>query len=161
MAQVQIDPSIYATAANKTVLITGAAQGIGAATAELFNKHGANVVIADLPRFHDAAEEVIKTRFENPDKGLFVPVNIVDWAQLQAGFKQAIKHFGGIDIVVANAGILETKSALGLDDVDENGDLRENAEAARVIDVNLKGTFNSKYQRVCHYAAGNLESISR
>lgn len=151
MAQVQIDQSLFSNAANKTVLITGAARGIGTATAALFNENGANVIIADLAQFRDVAEEVIKNDLAFPGKAIFVPANIVDWVQLRAAFKKAIDVFGGIDIVVANAGIMERETVLNLEDVDENGELRENAEASRVIDVNLKGTFNSKLLTFIHY----------
>lgn len=74
---------------------------------------------------------------------MFVPGDIVDWAQLTSCFKAAIERFGGIDVVVANAGIMESSPVLDMNFVDENGDLKESAEAGRVIDVNLKGTLNS------------------
>ncbi|KAJ5314078.1 uncharacterized protein N7443_000962 [Penicillium atrosanguineum] len=141
MAQLQIDAQLLTEAANKTVLITGAARGIGAATARLFNQHGANVVIADLAQFRDVADQSID-QFEYPDRAIFVPGNIIDWAQLTACFKTAINRFGGIDIVVANAGIMESEPVLDLIP-NENGDLEENEEAERVINVNLKGTLNS------------------
>ncbi|KAJ5127240.1 Short-chain dehydrogenase/reductase SDR [Penicillium atrosanguineum] len=141
MAQLQIDTQLLTEAANKTVLITGAARGIGAATARLFNQHGANVVIADLAQFRDVADQSID-QFEYPDRAIFVPGNIIDWAQLTACFKTAINRFGGIDIVVANAGIMESEPVLDLIP-NENGDLEENEEAERVINVNLKGTLNS------------------
>jgi NAD(P)-dependent dehydrogenase (short-subunit alcohol dehydrogenase family) len=143
MSQIEINPSILSQSANKTVLITGAARGIGAATAALFNHHGANVAIADLAQFQEAAEHLISSTFTNPRRAIFVPGNIVDWVQLTSCFKAVIERFGGIDIVVANAGIMESSPVLDVELVDENGDLRENTEASRVIDVNLKGTLNS------------------
>lgn len=106
MAQVQLDTQLLTEAANKTVLITGAAHGIGAATARLFNHHGANVVIADLAQSRDVAEHSIE-QFEYPERAIFVPGNIIDWAQLTTCFKTAMNRFGGIDIVIANAGIME------------------------------------------------------
>jgi NAD(P)-dependent dehydrogenase (short-subunit alcohol dehydrogenase family) len=142
MPQITFDHSILSQSANKTVLITGAARGIGAATAALFNHHGANVVIADLAQFQDAAEHLISS-FTHPQRALFVPGNIVDWVQLTSCFKAAIARFGGIDVVVANAGIMESSPVLDMNFVDENGDLKESAEAVKVIDVNLKGTLNS------------------
>ena len=48
-----------------------------------------------------------------------------------------------MDIVIANAGIMETKPFFDEDDVDENGDLKEPSQSHHVIDVNLKGTMNS------------------
>jgi NAD(P)-dependent dehydrogenase (short-subunit alcohol dehydrogenase family) len=73
---------------------------------------------------------------------MFVPGNIVDWAQLTSCFKAAIERVGEIDIVVANAGIMESSPVLDVF-LDENGDSRENTEAGRVIDVNVMGTLNS------------------
>ncbi|GLI73794.1 hypothetical protein PoHVEF18_002023 [Penicillium ochrochloron] len=143
MSQIELDLSILSQSANKSVLITGGARGIGAATASLFNHYGANVVIADLAQFREAAEHLISSTFTNPQRAIFVPGNIVDWAQLTSCFKAAIERFGEIDIVVANAGIMESSPVLDVDSVDENGDLRENTEAGRVIDVNLKGTLNT------------------
>lgn len=145
MSQIELDLSILSQSANKTVLITGGARGIGAATASLFNHHGANVVIADLAQFQEATEHLISSTFTNPQRAIFVPGNIVEWAQLTSCFKAAIERFGEIDIVVANAGIMESSPVLDVDSVDEYGDLRENTEAGRVIDVNLKGTLNSMF----------------
>lgn len=142
MSQIPFEPSILSQSANKTVLITGAARGIGAATATIFNHHGANVVVVDLVQFQETAEHLISS-FTHPQRAMFVPGSIVDWAQLTSCFKAAIERFGGIDIVVANAGIMESSPVLDMNFVDENGDLKESAEAGRVIDVNLKGTLNS------------------
>ncbi|KAJ5091982.1 hypothetical protein NUU61_006852 [Penicillium alfredii] len=152
MAQVQLDPSLLQQCTNKTVLITGAARGIGAATAALFNSHGANVVLADLDRFRDTAESLINTQMNHPERAIFVPGNIVDWAELTQCFKTTVTKFGGIHIVVANAGIMESQPVLDLDSVDENSDLRENAEAERVIDVNLKGTLNNIIEQALRLA---------
>jgi NAD(P)-dependent dehydrogenase (short-subunit alcohol dehydrogenase family) len=142
MAQVNLDHTLFSQSTGKTVLITGAARGIGAATTRLFNDHGANVIIADLTQLQDSAEEVIKT-LTHPTRAMFFPANIVNWAELTACFEEAIAKFGGLDIVIANAGIMESQPVLDLA-VDENGRLLENEEAGRVIDVNLKGTLNSK-----------------
>ncbi|KAI9928421.1 hypothetical protein ASPWEDRAFT_170580 [Aspergillus wentii DTO 134E9] len=142
MHQVDFDPSIFSEASSKTVIITGGANGIGAATALLFNKHGANVVIADLRSFEKNAETLIAT-FPHPECGVFLPANILDWGQMIALFKGTVQRFGGIDIVIANAGIMESHTVLGLDDLDEEGDLRESKEGFKVIDVNLKGTLNT------------------
>jgi NAD(P)-dependent dehydrogenase (short-subunit alcohol dehydrogenase family) len=144
MAQVNLDQTLLSQSTDKTVLITGAARGIGAATARLFNDHRANVILADLTHLKIAAEEVIQT-LAHPDRAVFFPANIVNWSELTACFEDAITKFGGVDIVIANAGIMESHPVLDLDAVDENGRLLENEEAGRVIDVNLKGTLNSKF----------------
>ncbi|KAJ5634038.1 hypothetical protein N7528_001880 [Penicillium herquei] len=141
MTSIQINPSLFASASNKTILITGAARGIGAATAALFNQQGANIILTDLPQFRDISNELINT-FSSPDRAIFAPANIVRWDELSAAFKSGIQRFGGIDIVIANAGIMESSPIIEFD-VDENGDLKEDEEGGRVIDVNLKGTLNT------------------
>ena len=143
MAQVELNQSLFAEAKDKTVLITGAARGIGAATATLFNAKGANVILADLSQFRTEAEEVIRTQLAHPDRAAFFPANIVDWTELTECFEKTIARFGGLDIAVANAGIMESRPVLDLDAVDGDGRLLESEEAGRVIDVNLKGTLNS------------------
>ncbi|OAA58495.1 short chain dehydrogenase/reductase [Niveomyces insectorum RCEF 264] len=139
---VDIDPRVLEKAAGKTVVITGAAGGIGAATVALFNRHGANVVVADLAFAQAAAEALIST-LAHPDRALFVPVDILQWADMQNLFKQAVAKFGRVDVVVANAGIMETAPVLDMDAVDANGDLVESREAFKVLDVNIKGTLNT------------------
>ncbi|CAK7274527.1 hypothetical protein SEPCBS119000_006218 [Sporothrix epigloea] len=139
---IEIDPAVLATAADRTVVITGAAGGIGAATAALANENGANVVIADLPSARAAAEKLIAT-LAHPDKAIFVPADILHWGDMTNLFKKAVAHFGRVDVVVANAGIMETKPVLDLEAVDDNGDLLESREAFGVIDVNIKGTLNT------------------
>lgn len=145
MTEVKVDQALFSQSVGKTVLITGAARGIGAATAILFNSHGANVVLADLPQLRHSAEEVIQKQINFPTRAIFVPADIVDWAELTACFEAAITTFGKVDIVVANAGIMESESVLDMTNVDANGRLLESLEAGRVIDVNLKGTLNSEF----------------
>ena len=137
-----LDPTLLSQAAGKTALITGAANGIGAAIATLYNIHGANVVIADLPSQDSAAAKLISS-FKHPENAVFVGVDILNFGQMKDLFKTAEKKFqrGRIDFVVANAGIMETSPVL---DVGGEGELEESLEAWRVIDVNLKGTLNSE-----------------
>ncbi|KAJ5803683.1 uncharacterized protein N7503_006133 [Penicillium pulvis] len=59
MHQIQLDPNILRGLASRTAIITGGAGGIGAATAKIFNQHGANVVIADIPALEDKANAII------------------------------------------------------------------------------------------------------
>ncbi|KAH7028969.1 uncharacterized protein B0I36DRAFT_422797 [Microdochium trichocladiopsis] len=153
--QMQQSPDLLANVQGKTALITGSARGIGAATAALLNKHGANVVITDLPFLRESAEELITT-LAHPDKAIFVPGSITDWAQLRNVFKQGVAKFGGIDIVVANAGIMESNTVLDVE-VDEHGDPLESSEAVKVLDVNLKGTLNT-LRLGLHYLAQNQPS---
>ncbi|KAL1897978.1 hypothetical protein Sste5346_003832 [Sporothrix stenoceras] len=142
VVNVEIDPAVLAAAAGQTAIITGAAGGIGAATAALFSQHGANVVIADLAGARAAANKLIPT-LAHPDKAIFVPVDILNWADMQNLFREAVAKFGRVDVVVANAGIMETSPVLNMDAVDADGNLLESREAFKVLDVNIKGTLNT------------------
>ena len=143
---VVLDSKLPEEAAGKTVIVTGGANGIGAATISRYNSHGANVVIADLPSARASAETLMKS-LPHPERAIFVPVDILNWEQMKDLFRTASIRFGRIDIVVANAAIMETSPVLDLNAIDSNGDLLESREAFKVIDVNIKGTLNSKFTR--------------
>jgi hypothetical protein len=128
----------------KTAIVTGGARGIGAATAKVFNLHGTNVVIADVPSSNEVAQKLIAS-LPYPEKALFYPVNILNWEQMLGLFRETIRRFGSIDTVVANAGIMEKTDTLDIESTDENGNLLESTGAFNVIDVNIKGTLNSKH----------------
>ncbi|KAH8434015.1 SDR family oxidoreductase [Aspergillus melleus] len=142
MQEYHLDASILTQVATKTVIITGAANGIGAATATLFNAHGANVVISDLESCRERAECLIQS-FAHPDRAVFLAADILNWTDMTTLFNQAAQKFGLVDIVIANAGTMESSPVLDLNDVDDEGNLTESVEGFRVIDINLKGTLNS------------------
>lgn len=142
MHQLDFSAQSLANLPGQTVIVTGSAQGIGASTASFFNSQGANVVLVDLPSAESLAESLVKS-FKHPGNAIFAPANITVWKDLLRVFKTAIKRFGQVDIVVANAAIMERASILDVE-VDAAGDPVESPEATRVIDVNLKGSLNSK-----------------
>lgn len=127
---------------SKTVLITGGANGIGAAIVQAYAGLNANIVIADLPSTSSSASTLIDS-LSHPDRAIFVPADITDWTSMVGLFKTAISNFGRVDIVVANAGIMETKPFFDFDVDTSTGDLKEELGTARVVDINLKGTMNS------------------
>lgn len=97
-----------ATLAGKTLFITGASRGIGLAIALRAARDGANIVIAaksgvpnpKLPgTIHTAAAEVEAAG----GRALALQVDIREEVQVEAAVAQAVKHFGGIDIVINNA----------------------------------------------------------
>lgn len=141
--QITLDPNILQGLSGKTAIITGGAAGIGAATVKLFSSHGASVVIADLEQTRSAASAVVG-RLHKPEKAMFIAANILNWQQMNNLFKQSVETFGHVDIVVANAGTIESKPVLDLDDVEADGEPKEPVEGYRVIDINLKGTLNSE-----------------
>lgn len=126
----------------KTAIVTGGANGIGAATVKTFHAQGYNVVIADLPHAESAANEII-SNFRDPSQGMYVATDITDWNDMKRLFQKTKARFGRIDTVVANAGMMESRDFFDFEE-DENGELKEPVEAYKVVDVNLKGTMNSK-----------------
>ena len=83
---------------NKVVVITGAASGIGRASARRFAAEGARVVVADL-----AVDE--GTELAAEINGLFVSVNVADEASVTALYAATASEYGGIDVLFNNAGI--------------------------------------------------------
>lgn len=107
---------------NKTVVITGAAKGIGAACAQVFHKSGANVALLDL---QDADAEIADQRW------LSIRCDVSVEKEVYAAFEQITKKFGGVDLLVNNAGIQRygTVTETSVEEWDE------------VMNVNLKSLF--------------------
>ncbi|KAJ9486347.1 hypothetical protein VN97_g6995 [Penicillium thymicola] len=140
--KMDFDQQILDRVASRTVVITGGAGGIGAATAKVFSEHGANVVLADIHTVKDQAQNVIAS-LPHPHKATYIPVDVLNWQQMNELFQRTVEAFGDIHIVVANAAIMESTETLCMENMDSEGNLRESEEAFRVIDVNLKGTLNT------------------
>lgn len=89
---------------NKVAVVTGAASGIGRGIAERFAAEGAKVVIADLsPDSAKVTADEINATF--PSKAMSVAMDVTDEAQVNAGIAAVAKAWGGIDVLVSNAGI--------------------------------------------------------
>lgn len=122
--------------AGKVALVTGGAAGIGLGIARRFAAEGVRVVVADLRGAMEAAAEF---------GGLGVTMDVTSEASVEAGVAAAVERFGGVDVLVSNAGIQHIAS------VDEMA----YADWKRVIDVHLDGAFLTT--RAClraMYAAG-------
>ena len=91
--------------AGKVALITGAASGIGRACAERFAEEGAHVVVTDIDL--DFAEEVAKKIVEKNGmrRAIALRLDVGDEANVDAAFERTVREYGGVDIVVSNAGI--------------------------------------------------------
>ncbi len=111
----------------KTVMITGASRGIGAAAARFFAGAGANVVLC--ARGEAAISEIAGSI---GDAALAVPCDVSDYASVEAAVKAAEAAFGAVDILVNNAGMIEPVAHLAAIDP---------SDWDRVVDVNLKGVF--------------------
>lgn len=88
---------------NKTVLITGGSSGIGKATALLFAKNGADIVIT-YKENKEGADEVIRKINEMGGKALAVQANLINENEAKIVVEKTIQLFGKIDVLVNNAG---------------------------------------------------------
>jgi NAD(P)-dependent dehydrogenase (short-subunit alcohol dehydrogenase family) len=114
---------------DKVVFITGGARGVGAEVARRLHNKGATLVLTDLDEapLKEVAAEL------GEDRVMTVLADVRDLAAMQAAADQAVERFGGIDIVMANAGIASYGSVLQVD-----------PEAFKLlIDVNVVGVFNT------------------
>ena len=111
----------------KVAVITGAAGGIGREAAILFSAEGASVCVADVdPEKGEATAAECREAF-------FQEVNVADAGSVQALYAAAAEHYGGIDILYNNAGIMPADDASVLETGDDAWQ--------RVQDVNTKGVF--------------------
>lgn len=111
----------------KTVLITGASRGIGAEAARVFAGAGANVALA--ARSADAVRDLAA---DIGDRALALTCDVADPAQVVAAVTATVDRFGGLDVLINNAGVIEPIAHLGMADP---------AAWGRTIDINLKGVF--------------------
>ena len=93
-------------AAGRVALVTGAAQGFGLAIAEGLAAEGAHVVLADLNApLAQANAEGLEARF-GAGRAMAVAMDVTDEASVVAGMHAVVRRFGGLDILVSNAGVL-------------------------------------------------------
>ncbi|PHP27416.1 SDR family oxidoreductase [Limimaricola cinnabarinus] len=112
----------------KTVLITGASRGIGAAAAREFAAQGARVAL--LARSAEALSDIAK---ELGEAGLAIPCDVSRYWEVEAAVEACVKEFGRLDVMINNAGAIEPIGAMGDLDPEAWG---------KVVDINLKGVFN-------------------
>ncbi len=114
---------------NKVAVITGAASGIGRATALLFAREGATVVITDVNE--SAGHAVTKEITNNGGRAIFELADVTRAADCKRVVETTVREFGGIHILFNNAGIIRRASVVELSEEDWD----------RVMAVNVKAIF--------------------
>lgn len=115
----------------KTAIITGASKGIGAATAILFAQKGYNVVINYNESF-ESANLLARSLNSNGYSVTALKANVVNKLEVDLLIKETVYKYGGVDVMVNNAGVAFQGLITDTDEYD----------AAKIFDVNLKGVFN-------------------
>jgi NAD(P)-dependent dehydrogenase (short-subunit alcohol dehydrogenase family) len=114
----------------KVVLTTGGARGVGAEVARRLHRQGAKLVLTDL----DVAPlEALAAELGGEAHVVAVVADVCDLASMEAAVAVGVERFGGIDVVIANAGIASYGSVLAVDP----------DAFKRVIDVNVTGVFHT------------------
>jgi meso-butanediol dehydrogenase/(S,S)-butanediol dehydrogenase/diacetyl reductase len=133
---------------NKTVLVTGAGSGIGAATAARFAGEGANVVLAG--RRKDALESVAKPF--DAARTLVHTADVSDPKSVEALVAATVARFGGLDVLVNNAGVAKSESFL-------HGDI-ENWHTT--MSINVDGVVYCSRSALPHLleSRGNIVNVS-
>jgi len=119
----------------RVAVVTGAASGIGKACAEVLHAQGAAVVALDI-------DPEVATLFDRPDL-LGLACDVTDDEALKSAVDETVRRFGGLDIIVSNAGIFPVSERIA--------DLKEETWE-KSLSVNL-----TSHQRLIHYAAPYLE----
>jgi 3-oxoacyl-[acyl-carrier protein] reductase len=135
----------------KVVIVTGAAAGIGRATAVAFAGEGARVVLWDVSE--DKGFELVKEVRGSGGEATFARVDVADAAAVSAATDAALRHWGRIDVLVNNAGIVRDAQLVKFRDRSVVSTMTEEAWDA-VINVNLKGVFLCTRAVVPHLIAG-------
>src|ERR1051326_3663212 len=119
----------HGTLAGRAAIVTGAASGIGRATADLFASEGALVLLADLDagRGREAAAEITA----RGHRAIFQPVDVTLAADCARLVERARHDFGALDLLINSAGVIRRSSVLELEESD--WDL--------VLNVNVKSIF--------------------
>jgi len=113
----------------RTALVTGASSGIGRRFAVILAENGANVVIG--ARRHGLLEELKISIEASGGKALAVTLDVSDENSIIAAYDDASRHFGAVDTVIANAGVIVSGSPLKMSAADFD----------RIMAVNLRGVF--------------------
>lgn len=115
----------------KVAIVTGSSRGIGAATARRLARDGYAVAV-NCVRNRDLAAQVADSIVQAGGRAIWVQADVADPAAVRRLFDAAESAFGGIDVVVSNAGVMRLASFRDMSD----------ADFAHMMDVNVKGSFH-------------------
>ena len=119
------------SSSSRTAIVTGSSRGIGAAIAERLAKDGFNIVVNYAGNASEA-EALTAKILSSGGQAIAVRADVADSAAVKAMFDRAEAEFGGVDVLVNNAGIMPLGKFAEVDD----------ATFDRTIATNLKGVFN-------------------
>ncbi len=123
----------------QVVIVTGAASGIGRATATTFAEQGAKVAAWDVQA--DAGEAFAAELRTAGHEAAFAQVNVADSAAVDAAVAALVEQWGRVDVIVNNAGITRDSQLVKYKE-DAVQSIMSDEMFEQVIDVNLKGVFN-------------------
>lgn len=135
--------NVVAKAQGKTAIVFGGSRGIGAAIAQRLAADGANVVLTYVSA-SDKAAEVVEQITQRGGTAVAIKADSANALELKNAVGEAVARFGGLDIVVANAGVLHIAdiSAFDIADLD------------RSLDINVRGVFLGIQAAIPHMGPG-------
>ena len=116
----------------RSAMVTGAARGIGRAIGRRLAVDGLAVSVADLPAAEEELQAVVADIEANGGRALALTLDVSDAEQVDEAVATHVRHFDGLDVMVANAGVAVTAPMLETSD----------DQWQRTMDVNVKGVFN-------------------
>jgi 3-oxoacyl-[acyl-carrier protein] reductase len=135
---------------DRVVIVTGAAAGIGRATARRFARDGARLAAWDVAAAGSLVEEL---KGAGAADASFQTVNVTDAASVESAVAEVMERWGRIDVLVNNAGIVRDGQLVKWKDGKKVSEMSE-AEFDSVVSVNLKGVFLCTRAVVPHMIAG-------
>ncbi|MCH9648981.1 MAG: 3-oxoacyl-ACP reductase FabG [Deltaproteobacteria bacterium] len=137
--------------ADKVVIVTGASAGIGRATALRFAEEGARVALWDIRA--EGTEALLAEVEATGGEGAFQAVDVTDKVAVEAAVEAVVERWGGIDVLVNNAGIVRDAQLIKWRNDQATGMMTDEAFDA-VVGVNLRGVFLCTRAVVPHLIRG-------